>query len=57
MKNKTQINNILSNQLDIDAKLPMATYVIYNNKDMKHLQHEVERVKNLLLKKELYGKI
>jgi len=48
MKNKTQI---------IDAKLPMATYVIYNNKDMKHLQHEVERVKNLLLKKELYGKI
>lgn len=39
----------INNQLDIEKKKEMATYVIDNTKDLKNLQNEVERVKNLLI--------
>lgn len=39
----------INNQLDIDEKKKLATYVIDNTKDLKHLQNEVERIKNILI--------
>ena len=39
----------IDNQMDIEKKKTMATYVIDNTKDLKHLQNEVERVKSLLI--------
>ncbi len=39
----------INNQLDIEEKKTMATFVIDNTKDLKNLQNEVERVKNLLI--------
>lgn len=42
---KSRINN----QMDIDEKKDLATYIIDNTKDLKHLQKEVDRVKKLIL--------
>jgi len=39
----------INNQMDIEEKKSLATYVIDNTKDLKHLQNEVERVKALLI--------
>ena len=39
----------INNQMDIEEKKSLATYVIDNTKDLKNLQNEVERVKNLLI--------
>ena len=39
----------INNQMDIEKKKEMATYVIDNTKDLKHLQNEVERVKTLII--------
>ena len=39
----------ISNQMDIDQKRSLATFVIDNTKDLKNLQSEVERVKKLLI--------
>jgi len=39
----------INNQLDIEEKKLLGTYVIDNTKDLKHLQNEVERVRNLLV--------
>ena len=39
----------INNQLDIDEKKKLATYVIDNTKDLKHLQNEVERIKTILI--------
>lgn len=39
----------ISNQMDIEKKKELATYVIDNSKDLKNLQNEVERVKSLVL--------
>lgn len=41
----------IKNQMDIEDKKNLATYVIDNASDLKHLQNEVERVKNLLIEK------
>lgn len=40
----------ISNQMDIEEKKSMATYIIDNSKDLKNLQNEVERVKQEILK-------
>lgn len=40
----------INNQMDIEEKKKLASYVIDNTKDLKHLQNEVERIKNLLIK-------
>ena len=37
----------ISNQMDIEEKKSLGTYIIDNSKDLKHLQNEVE---NLILK-------
>jgi dephospho-CoA kinase len=49
--NSTQEDAIsrINNQMDIEEKKSLATYVIDNTKDLKNLQREVERVKNLLI--------
>lgn len=39
----------INNQMDIEKKKDMATYVIDNSKNLKHLQNEVERVKKEIL--------
>lgn len=39
----------INNQMDIEEKKNLATYVIDNTKNLKHLQNEVERVKDLLI--------
>ncbi|MEA3354423.1 MAG: dephospho-CoA kinase [Campylobacterota bacterium] len=39
----------ISNQMDIEKKKDLATYVIDNSKDLKNLQNEVERVKTEIL--------
>jgi len=39
----------INNQMDIEEKKSLATYLIDNTKDLKNLQNEVERVKNLLI--------
>jgi len=39
----------INNQLDIEKKKLLGTYVIDNTKDLKHLENEVERVKALLV--------
>ena len=39
----------INNQMDIEEKKSLANYVIDNTKDLKSLQDEVERVKNLLV--------
>lgn len=39
----------INNQMDIEQKKLLATYVIDNSKDLKNLQNEVERIKNLLV--------
>jgi dephospho-CoA kinase len=39
----------INNQMDIEEKKNLATHVIDNTKDLKHLQNEVERIKALLL--------
>ena len=39
----------IDNQMDIEKKKTMATYIIDNTKDLNHLQNEVERVKSLLI--------
>jgi len=46
-KDEAQIR--IENQMDIEEKKNLATYVIDNSSDLKHLQNEVERVKNLLI--------
>jgi len=46
-KDEAQIR--IKNQMDIEEKKNLATYVIDNASDLKHLQNEVERVKNLLI--------
>lgn len=40
----------INNQMDIEDKKVLATYVIDNSKDLKNLQAEVERVKKELVK-------
>ena len=39
----------INNQMDIESKKNLATFVIDNTKNLKHLQNEVERVKKLLI--------
>lgn len=39
----------INNQMDIEEKKELATYVIDNTKNLKSLQNEVERIKNLLI--------
>ncbi len=39
----------INNQMDIEKKKALATFIIDNSKDLKHLQNEVERVKKELL--------
>jgi len=39
----------INNQMNIDNKKRLATYIIDNSKDLIHLQNEVERVKKKLL--------
>ena len=39
----------INNQMDIEDKKQLSTYIIDNSKDLKNLQNEVERVKKLLL--------
>lgn len=39
----------INNQMDIEEKKSLATYIIDNTKDLKNLQNEVERVKDLLI--------
>ena len=41
----------IDNQMDIEEKKALATFIIDNSKDLKNLQSEVERVKKLLLEK------
>ena len=38
----------IDNQMDIESKKNLATFIIDNTKDLKNLQNEVERVKQLL---------
>jgi len=45
----TDAQSRIDNQMDIESKKDLATYIIDNTKDLKNLQHEVERVKKLLL--------
>jgi dephospho-CoA kinase len=45
----TDAKSRISNQMDIDSKKELATYIIDNTKDLKHLQDEVERVKKSLI--------
>ncbi|MCI0501075.1 MAG: dephospho-CoA kinase [Epsilonproteobacteria bacterium] len=40
----------INNQMDIEEKKRLASFVIDNSKDLKHLTSEVERVKNEILK-------
>ncbi len=40
----------INNQMDIEEKKKLSTYVIDNTEDLKNLQNEVERVKQELLK-------
>ena len=40
----------INNQMDIEKKKALATYVIDNSENLKHLTSEVERVKNEILK-------
>jgi dephospho-CoA kinase len=46
---KTTALSRINNQMDIEEKKQLATYVIDNTKDLKYLQKEVERVKKELL--------
>lgn len=46
---QTEAIEKLNNQLNIEDKKELATYIINNNKNLIFLQNEVERVKNLLL--------
>ncbi len=39
----------INNQMDIEEKKALGTYLIDNTKDLKYLQNEVERIKKLLL--------
>ena len=39
----------INNQMDIEEKKLLSTYIIDNTKNLKALQSEVERIKNLLL--------
>jgi len=39
----------INNQMDIEEKKLLATYIIDNTKNLKNLQNEVERIKNLLV--------
>jgi dephospho-CoA kinase len=39
----------ISNQMDIEKKKELATYVIDNSSSLKHLQNEVEKLKDTLL--------
>lgn len=39
----------INNQMDIEEKKALATYIIDNSSDLPHLQNEVERVKKLLM--------
>ena len=39
----------INNQMDIEEKRLLSTYVIDNTKNLKSLQNEVERIKNLLI--------
>ncbi|PIF03932.1 MAG: dephospho-CoA kinase [Arcobacter sp.] len=39
----------INNQMDIEKKKLLSTYIIDNSKDLQHLQEEVKRVKNLLI--------
>nr|WP_228137929.1 dephospho-CoA kinase [Aliarcobacter cryaerophilus] len=34
----------ISNQMDIEEKKSLGTYIIDNSKDLKHLQNEVENL-------------
>ena len=40
----------INNQMDIEEKKLLATYVIDNSQDLKYLTNEVERVKNAIFK-------
>lgn len=40
----------IKNQMNIEEKKALATYIIDNSKDLKNLQNEVERVKKELIK-------
>ena len=40
----------INNQMDIEEKKVLSTYVIDNSKDLKYLTNEVERVKNAIFK-------
>jgi dephospho-CoA kinase len=40
----------INNQMDIEEKKSLATFIIDNSKDLKNLTSEVERVKNEILK-------
>lgn len=46
---KEQALSRINNQMDIEEKKDLATYVIDNMDNLKSLQNEVERVKSLLL--------
>jgi len=39
----------IESQMDIEEKKRLATYVIDNSKDLKHLQQECERVRDIIL--------
>lgn len=39
----------IETQMDIEEKKQLATYVIDNSKDLKHLQQECERVRDMIL--------
>ncbi|MDY0195561.1 MAG: dephospho-CoA kinase [Sulfurovaceae bacterium] len=39
----------IESQMDIEEKRRLATYVIDNSKDLKHLQQECERVRDIIL--------
>jgi len=49
--NKNDALSRINNQMDIEDKKQLATFIIDNTKDLRSLQNEVERVKKLLLEK------
>ena len=45
---KQEAQNRIDNQMDIDSKKRLATYIIDNTQDLKYLQKEVVRIKKIL---------
>ncbi len=46
---KQEAMNKINNQMDIEEKKNLSTFIIDNSKDLKNLQNEVERVKRELI--------